>query len=152
MDKTKSNLVALHRGKTTSEHDMIWKGKTLHLAIHPAGDRTWNMMYWFWCCRKPVEAFPGMMFGGGDYRQPFTGIIVNHRWWHKLLGTTEEQVLNKGLTKLKALTEELKKDIKRHDQIQEKFGIRKDDDEDSGGYCEVQKVPTSPDSDPDSAG
>jgi len=149
MDKTKLNLVNLHKGKTTSEHDVVWKGKTLHLAINPYKDGAWNMVYWFWCHHEPVEMMPGMMMPGQDHKQPFTGIVVKQRWWHKLLGTSEDQILDRGLVKLKALTEELKRDIARHEAIQEKFGIHKDDEQ-SGGCCTVQEGP--PSEDPDDAG
>ena len=133
------------------EVDIVWKGKTLHLAINPHKDDAWNMVYWFWCCHEAVELMPGMMMSGQDHKQPFTGVVVKQRWWHKLLGITEDQILDKGLVKLKALTEELKQDIARHEAIQEKFGIHKDDGKNStSGFCRVQERP--PSKDPDDAG
>jgi len=145
MNKKTLNLVELHKGKTTSEHDLVWKGKALHLAINPAPKGAWNLIYWFWCHHEAVEMMPGVFMPGQDHKQPFTGIVVKQRWWHGLSGTTEDKLLERGLVKLKALTEKLKGEIERHEQIQDKFGIRKDNNQDSKGCCTVQEVPPSQD-------
>jgi len=115
-------IVNIEKNLKTGEHDQLWKGKPVKLNIQPKIDG-FTLLYEIECDEQPF----GDMGPTIQHRHSLCGVGVKFKWWHKMLGITEEQRIETGIKKLKKRWAYMVSHTKKFDDIREKYGISNED-------------------------
>jgi len=109
-------VVSIDKNLKSGEHDQVWKGKPAKLNIHPT-KYGYALTYEIEC---EHESF--------IHYHSICAVAVKLKWWHPILGLTEENRVAAGIRRLKRRWKYMSKHTKKFDQIREHYGIH-----DNGG-------------------
>lgn len=120
-DKSKNadnfRVVNMSEHKANRKCFDVFKGKEVFMDIVPADKDEFRIVFYVNC----KHSHP--LFGEIDHKQVLTGYNVERKWFHRLMGTTDEQLLDAAIPKAKKRWKFVKNNTLQFEAIREKHGI-----------------------------